>query len=74
MLKERDDILERSTEERAQKEEEIVKLNEQMIKLEENVSTLLVSNEHAETEFKKVEISMLDEIDTLLAHLTEKKF
>ena len=39
LLKERDGLLECSTEERAQKEEEIVKLNEQMINLEERVST-----------------------------------
>ena len=48
-LKERNDLLVRSTEERAQKEEEVVKLNEQMINLEERVSTLLASKEHAET-------------------------
>ena len=51
-LKEEDDLLECSTEERAQKEEEIVKLNDQVINLEENTACLMVSKEHAETEFK----------------------
>ena len=51
-LKGKYDLLESSTEERAQKEEEIVKLNEQVIKLEENVARLLDIKEHAETEFK----------------------
>ena len=59
MLKERNDQLERSTEERDQKEEEIVKLNEKMIKLEERVTSLLASKEHAETELSRVEKSML---------------
>ena len=72
-LKEKYDLLERSTEERAQKEEEIVKLNEQMTKLEERVASLMASKEHAETEFKRVEKSMLEERDELLAHLTENK-
>ena len=40
-----------------------MKLNEQMIKLEERVAILLASKEHAETEFKRVEKSMLEEID-----------
>ena len=39
-----------------------MKLNEKMIKLEENVSILLASNEHAETELMRVEKSMLKEI------------
>ena len=39
-----------------------------MIKLEERVSSLLASKEHAETEFKQVEKSMLEERDELLAH------
>ena len=68
MLKERNDRLERSTEERAQKEEEIVKLNEQISKLDERVASLLASKEHAETEFMSVEKSMLEERDELLAH------
>ena len=55
LLKERVDLLERSTEVRAQKEEEIVNLNEQMIKLEEGVASLLASKEHAETESMKVD-------------------
>ena len=62
-LKGKYDLLESSTEERAQKEEETVKLNdlnEKMIKLEERVSTLLASKKHAETEFKRVEKSMLE--------------
>ena len=71
--KERVDILERYTEERAQKEEEIVKLNDQVIKLEENTARLLDSKEHAETEFKQVDKSMLEERDELLTHLTENK-
>ena len=74
--KEKYDLLESSTEERAQKEEESVKLNElneQMINLEERVSTLLGSKKNAETEFKRVEKSMLEGRDELLAHLTENK-
>ena len=59
MLKERDDLLECSNEERAQKEEEIVKFNKQLIKLEERVSTSLASKEHAETELMKFEKAML---------------
>ena len=39
LLKERNYLLERSTEERAQKEEETVKLNDQIIKLEEGVAS-----------------------------------
>ena len=54
-LKEKYDILECSTEERAQKEEEIVKLNEQVRMLEESVAIILASKEHAETESMKVE-------------------
>ena len=50
-----------------------VKLDKQMIELEERVSTLLASKKHAETEFKRVEKSMLEGRDELLAHLTEKK-
>ena len=50
-----------------------MKLNEQVIKLEENVASLLASKEHAETEFKRMEKSMLEERDELLAHLTENK-
>ena len=42
-LKGKYDLLERSTEERAQKEEGIVKINEQVTKLDERVSTSLVS-------------------------------
>ena len=72
-MKERDYILECFTEKRAQKEEEIMKLNEEMIKLEERVSILLASKEHAETEFMRVKKSMLEDRDELLAHLTEKK-
>ena len=63
----------RCTEERAQKEEDSVKLNEQVIKLYERVSTLLVSNEHAENELMNVEKSMLEERDELLSHFTENK-
>ena len=48
-------------------------LNEQMIKMEERVSTLLASKKHAETEFKRVEKSMLEGRDELLTHLTENK-
>ena len=55
MLKEKFDLLERSTEDRSQREEEIVKLNEKMIKFEERVSTSLASKEHAETELSRVE-------------------
>ena len=66
MLKERDDLLECSNEERTQKEEEIVKLNEQMIKLEENVAILLTSKEHAETELMRVGKSMLKERDEFI--------
>ena len=73
MLKEINDLLERSTEERAQKEEEIVNLNEQIIKLEEGVASLLASKKHAETEFKRVDKSMLEGRDELLAHITENK-
>ena len=58
----------RCTEERAQKEEDSVKLNEQVIKLEGRVSTFLASNKHSETEFKRVDKSMLEERDQLLAH------
>ena len=47
LLKEINDLMECSTEERSQKEEEIVKLNEQVIKLEENTARLLASKEHA---------------------------
>ena len=68
LLKNRNYLLESSTEERAQKEEEIVNLNEQIIKLEEWVSILLASKEHAETEVSRVEKSMLEERDQLLAH------
>ena len=50
-----------------------MKLNEQMTKLEERVESLLASKEHAETELKRVEKSMLEDRDELLAHLTEKK-
>ena len=39
-----------------------------MIKLEENTARLLASKEHAETEFKQVEKSMLEERDELLDH------
>ena len=67
LLKERYYILERSTEERSQREEEIVNLNEQMIKLWERVSTSLASKEHAETELLRVEKSILEERDGLLA-------
>ena len=48
-----------------------MKLNEQIIKLEENVAILITSKKHAETELMKVEKSMLEERDELLAHLTE---
>ena len=51
-----------------------MKLNDQVIKLEENTARLLASKEHAETEFKQVEKSMLEERDELLAHLTENKY
>ena len=61
MLKERNDLLERSTEERAQKEEEIVNLNEQKIKLEEGVASLLASKEHAENELSRAEKLMQKE-------------
>ena len=40
-----------------------MKLNEQMIKLEEGVASLLASKEHAETELSRVEKSMLKERD-----------
>ena len=50
-----------------------MKLNEQMIKLEEGVASLLASKEHAETELSRVEKAMLEERDELLAHLTENK-
>ena len=63
LLKEIVDILECSTEERAQKEEEIVKLHEKMIKLEEVVASLLASKEHFETELSRVEKSMLKDRD-----------
>ena len=63
LLKERNDLLERSTEERDQKEEEIVKLNDQIIKLEEGVASLLASKEHAQTELSRVEKSMLKDRD-----------
>ena len=57
----------RCTDERAQKEEDSVKLNEQVIKLEGRVSTLLASKEHAKTKLMNVEKSMLEERDELLA-------
>ena len=63
----------RCTDERAQEEEDSVKLNEQVIKLEGRVSTLLASKEHAKTELMNVEKSILEERAELLAHLTENK-
>ena len=48
-------------------------LNEQMIKLEERVSTLIANKEYAETKLSRVDKLMLEEIDELLAHLTENK-
>ena len=45
-----------------------MKLDEQMIKLEENVVILLASKEHAETELMRVGKSMLKERDEFLAH------
>ena len=73
LLKERYDLLERSTEDRSQRKEEIANLNEQMTNLEERVASLLASKEHAETEFKRVEKSMLKKRDELLVHLTGNK-
>ena len=73
MLKERDDLLENSTEERSQKKEEIVKLNEQVIKLEENTARFLASEEHGKTELTRVEKAMMEERDELLSHFTENK-
>ena len=43
-------------------------LNEQMIKLEDNVTILLASKEHAETELMRLGKSMLKERDEFLAH------
>ena len=45
-----------------------MKLNEQMIKLEENVAILLASKEHAENELMRVVKSMIKERDEFLAH------
>ena len=45
-----------------------MKLNEQMINLEDNVAILLASKEHAETELMIVGKSMLKERDEFLAH------
>ena len=73
MFREIDYLLENSTEERSQKEEEIVKLNEQVIKLEESTARFLASEEHGETELTRVEKAMLKERDELLAHFTEIK-
>ena len=49
-----------------------MKLNDQVIKLEENTARLLASKEHAETEFKQVEKSILEERYDFLALLTER--
>ena len=50
-----------------------MKLNEQVIKLEENTARFLASEEHGETELTRAEKEMLEERDELLAHFTENK-
>ena len=63
-----------STEGRAQREEIIVKLNEQVIKLEENTARFLASEEHGWTALTRVEKAMLEKRDELLAYFTENKY
>ena len=62
-LKERNGLLECSDKKRVQKEVEIVKLNEKVTKLEEGVATFMAGKGHAETDFKQVKKSMLEERD-----------
>ena len=50
-----------------------MKLNEQVINLEENTARFMSSEEHGETELTRVEKAMLKERDELLAHFTENK-
>ena len=45
-----------------------MKLNEQLIKLEENTARFLSSEEHGDTELTRVEKAMMEERDELLAH------
>ena len=50
-----------------------MKLNEQVIKLEESTARFLASEEHGETELTRVEKAMLEERYELIAHFTENK-